>query len=339
MVQSTTALLAAGNIELPLRALIYLAVSQQPDGGFPQNFWINGTPHQTGIQLDEVAAPILLAWRLREENALRDVDPYPLVLRAARYLIEHGPATGQERWEEAGGYAPSTLAATIAALICSAAFARERKDTATAQFLEEYADFLEGHVEAWTVTTDGTLVPEIKRHYIRINPVDVHDPQRNEDPNQGALDIANQPPGARRTFPAKEIVDAGFLQLVRFGIRTPDDPLIVDSPQVVDAVLMASQQSHPPFHPVCAPEAHATLCCAAEAVTTNGGAVDASTINKGRGTIHVSRPSCFERLPVCDGTVSSRLLVLLRGGLVQWAHQTVPDAGLPEQLVDAGQAV
>ena len=65
-----------------------------------------------------MAAPILLAWRLREENALRDVDPYPLVSRAACYLIEHSPATGQERWEEAGGYAPSTLAASIAALIC-----------------------------------------------------------------------------------------------------------------------------------------------------------------------------------------------------------------------------
>ena len=188
-----------------------------------------------------MAAPILLVWRLREENALRDFDPYPLVLRAARYLIEHGPATQQERWEEAGGYAPSTLAATIAALICAATFARERKDTATAPFLEEYADFLEGHVEDWTVTTDGTLVPAITRHYIRINPVDVHVPQRNEDPNQGTLDLANQPPDARRTFPAKEIVDAGFLQLVRFGIRTPNDPLIVDSLRVVDAVLTVYQ--------------------------------------------------------------------------------------------------
>jgi glucoamylase len=248
MVQSTTALLAAGNTELPLRALIYLAISQQPDGGFPQNFWIDGTPQWTGIQLDEVAAPILLAWRLREENALRDFDPYPLVSRAARYLIEHGPATQQERWEEAGGYAPSTLAATIAALVCAAAFARERKDTATAQFLEEYADFLEGHVEDWTMTTDGTLVPAITRHYIRINPVDVHAPQRNEDPNQGALDIANQPPGARRTFPAKEIVDAGFLQLVRFGIRAPDDPVIVDSLRVVDVVLKVDTPFGPSWH-------------------------------------------------------------------------------------------
>ena len=38
-------------------------------------------------------------------------------------------------------------------------------------------------------------------------------------------------------FPAKEIVDAGFLELVRYGIRQPGDPLIEDSLRVVDAFL------------------------------------------------------------------------------------------------------
>jgi glucoamylase len=42
MVNSATALLAAGNTATPLRALIYLAVAQHPDGGFAQNFWVNG---------------------------------------------------------------------------------------------------------------------------------------------------------------------------------------------------------------------------------------------------------------------------------------------------------
>jgi glucoamylase len=160
-----------------------------------------------------------------------------MVMRATKYLINYGPATQQERWEEVSGYSPSTLASTIAALICAATFARERGDNSTAQFIEEYADFLESHLEAWTVTTEGTLVPEIKRHYIRINPTDIHNPHPNEDPNQGMLAIANRPPGEEWQFPAKEIVDAGFLELVRYGIRTPCDPLIVDSLKVVDAVL------------------------------------------------------------------------------------------------------
>ncbi|MGH9325560.1 MAG: glycoside hydrolase family 15 protein [Terriglobia bacterium] len=248
MVNSATGMLAAGNSVTPMRALIYLAVSQQKDGGFPQNFWINGKPYLRGIQLDEVAFPILLAWRMRREKALEGFDPYPMVLRAASYLVRHGPVTQQERWEEASGYSPSTLASNIAALICAACFARERHDDATAKFLEEYADFLESHVEGWTVTTDGTLVLEIRRHYIRILPEDVGNPCPDEDPNSGLLTIANRVPGVQAAFPAKEIVDAGFLELVRYGIRRPDDPLILSSLRVVDAVLKVNTAFGPCWH-------------------------------------------------------------------------------------------
>ncbi|MBI1899265.1 MAG: glucan 1,4-alpha-glucosidase, partial [Acidobacteria bacterium] len=190
-----------------------------------------------GIQLDEVAFPILLAWRLHREKALQEFDPYPMVRRAAAYLIRNGPATQQERWEEASGYSPSTLASNIAVLICAACFCRQRSDEATARFLEEYADFLECHVESWTVTSDGTLIPGVERHFIRILPVDVRDPDPDEDPNHAMLALANRPPGARWQFPARDIVDAGFLELVRYGIRKADDPLIVNSLRVVDAIL------------------------------------------------------------------------------------------------------
>ena len=237
MVNSANAMLAAGDRTTPLRALIYLSVSQQENGGFAQNFWINGEPYWRGVQLDEVAFPILLAWRLRRENALQDFDPYPMVLRAAAYLVRHGPLTPQERWEEVSGYSPSTLASNIAALICAACFARERGDDPTAKYLEEYADFLECHVETWTVTTEGTLLPGVARHYLRVLPERADNPTPEENPNQGNLTIANRPPGAQSVFPAKEIVDAGFLELVRHGVRRPDDPIIVDSLKVVDAVL------------------------------------------------------------------------------------------------------
>jgi glucoamylase len=245
MVNSAAGLLASGNRDTPLRALIYLACCQQPDGGFHQNFWINGEPHWTGIQLDEVAFPIILAWRLNKANALRDFDPYPMVLRAASYLVRQGPATPQERWEENGGYSPSTLASNIAALTCAAGFAHERGDDDTAMFLQQYADFLECHVESWTVTTQGTLVPSIRRHFIRIHPTDVDNPEPNEDPNVGTLLVRNRAPGEQYAFPAKEIVDAEFLELVRYGIRKPDDPLIEDSLRVVDALLKVDTPAGP----------------------------------------------------------------------------------------------
>jgi glucoamylase len=237
MVNSANAMLAAGDCATPIRALIYLDVSQQENGGFAQNFWIDGEPYWRGVQLDEVAFPILLAWRLKRENGLQDFDPYPMVLRAAAYLVRHGPVTPQERWEEVSGYSPSTLASNIAALICAACFAREKKDEATAKYLEEYADFLECHVESWTVTTEGTLLPGVARHYLRILPERADNPTPEEDPNQGNITIANRPTGAQNVFPAKEVVDAGFLELVRHGIRRADDPIIVDSLKVVDAVL------------------------------------------------------------------------------------------------------
>ena len=245
MCHGATGLLAAGDTEGPLRALIYLACTQNDDGGFYQNFWIDGEPHWRGIQLDEVAFPVILAWRLQQARGLQDFDPYPMVLKAAGYLIHHGPVTPQERWEECSGHSPSTLAAHIAALICAASFARERGHDATAGYLEEYADFLVAHVERWTVTTDGSLVPGIRRHFIRIHPAAPHDRQPDEDANYGMLTLTNQPPGAPSEYPGKEIVDAGFLELVRYGILAPGAPLVEDSLRVVDAMLKVDTASGP----------------------------------------------------------------------------------------------
>lgn len=237
LVQSATGLLASGDRATPRRALIYLAASQHPDGGFAQNFWVNGTPYWQGIQLDEVAFPVILAWRMRREGALHGLDPYPMVERAIGYLLRHGPATPEERWEEAGGYSPSSLAVHIAALVCAADLARGHGNAALAQLTLDYADFVESHLEAWTVTTQGGLVPGIRRHYIRINPAPMIGAGGEEDPNPAVLRINNIEPGQPNEFPARDIVDAGFLELVRYGIRRGGDPLIEDSLRVVDAML------------------------------------------------------------------------------------------------------
>jgi len=248
MCNSATGLLAAGHTTPPLRALIYLACSQCPDGGFYQNFWLGGDPYWRGVQLDEVSFPIMLARRLHDVGGLDGFDPWPMVRNAAGYVIEHGPATMQERWEENSGYSPSTLAANIAGLICAACFAREQGDEHTARFLEEYADFLEAHVDEWTVTTAGELVPGIARHYIRIHPVAPGNPWADEDPNRGWLELRNQPPDAPPGFPAKNIVDAGFLELVRYGIRPAGSALMEDSLRVIDAVLKVDMPQGPCWH-------------------------------------------------------------------------------------------
>ncbi|ABF41808.1 Glucan 1,4-alpha-glucosidase [Candidatus Koribacter versatilis Ellin345] len=248
MVNSASALLAVGDLGTPLRALIYLAVSQRDDGGFYQNFWINGDPYWHGVQLDEVSFPIVLAWRLWKANALNQFDPYPLVKRAAGYVIREGPYSPQERWEEAGGYSPSTLAISIAALVCAADFMSARGEPELATFVLQYADFLEQHVERWTVTTEGSLLPGIPTHYIRINPANLANGFIDENPNTGTLRMANQEPGTQYDYPSKDVVDAGFLELVRYGIRAAGSRLMEDSLRVIDAVLKVDTPQGPAWH-------------------------------------------------------------------------------------------
>jgi glucoamylase len=248
MVNSASALLATGDRETPLRALTYLAVSQSSDGGFAQNFWVNGDAYFNGVQLDEAAFPIMLAWRLHCEGALQDFDPSNLVVKAASFLIKNGPVTGQERWEEAAGYSPSTLASNIAALTCAGVMLRAHGHQDAAKFAEDYADYLEAHIEAWTVTRVGTLLAGCPVHYIRVLPEEVGQGCPAEEKASRRLHIVNHPAQKKSNFLAHQVVDGGFLELVRYGIRSADDPIIKDSVKVIDAVLKVDTPSGPMWH-------------------------------------------------------------------------------------------
>jgi glucoamylase len=237
MVETASALLACGRTDTALRALVYLACTQRPDGSFAQNFWIDGSPYWTGMQLDEVAFPIILAWRLWKQGGLGNFDVFPFVERAAGFLVRFAPVTQQERWEEAAGYSPSTLAAVITGLICAADIARSRKATELGEFLESYADWIEAHLDEWTTTTEGVLHPDVKYHYMRIRPPAPGEPFYNDQLAPGAIHINNRAPGEKDIFEAREVIDGGFLELVRYGIRRADDPLIIDSLKVVDHCL------------------------------------------------------------------------------------------------------
>jgi glucoamylase len=233
LVQSATALLATGQTSTPLRALTWLAAIQRPDGSFPQNSWIDGTAYWSGQQLDQIAAPILLAWRLHKQDALGLFSPRVMIVRAAAHLILQGPVTSQDRWEENAGYSPSTLATVIAALVCAAEWATEYRATTAADFVFAYADWLASHLEEWMVTTQGELVEGFPRHYIRINPTDPKAPDPHPDPNTTMIQLAN----GGGLHPARNVVGGDFLHLVRFGIRAANDPIIRDSIEVIDRVI------------------------------------------------------------------------------------------------------
>jgi glucoamylase len=233
--QSASAALAAGIKGLPLRVLRYLASIQFPDGGMPQNCWVDGRPYWSGVQLDEVAFPIILAWRLYDAGLLDGFDPYPLVLGAASYIIKRGPASPQERWEEDAGISPSTLAAEIAALVCAAEMAYSRDDEKTARLCLKAADYWASNIERWTYTTRGTLGGQ-SEYYVRLDSLDPETLETDDDPNTGCIFI-NNIPAEQSGFPVYDIIDGGFLELVRYGLRAANDHHVLRTLAVYDAVL------------------------------------------------------------------------------------------------------
>lgn len=246
MVETAMGLLAAGNTKAPLRTLIYLATHQHEDGRFPQNFWVDGKPFGKKLQLDEIAFPVLLAARLQRLGLLGQFNPRVMVKRAVKFLLQNGPVTGEERWEESSGYSPSTLAIIISAFICAAGFARDEQDHDTAAFLESYADFLRSHLEEWTVTTEGSLVPGA--YFVRLNPAKPGDVALPGAVNKAELKLPDQPPGAPELYPARDITDPGFLLLVRYGVLAADAPLILNSIRAVDSTLKVDTPAGPCWH-------------------------------------------------------------------------------------------
>jgi glucoamylase len=231
--QVATAFMALGDKQAAIRALTFLFnVQQKPDGSFPQNSWLDGRPFWNSLQMDEVAYPLILAYQLgRTDNDtwLKHVRP------AADFLVKHGPYTPQERWEEESGYSPSTVAAEIAGLVAAAEIARRNSDEVSANVYLAAADEWVRNIEAWTVTTTGKRGDGV--YYLRIT--------ENNDPNDGEPREINNGGG---TFDEREIVDAGFLELVRLGIKSPKDRLIARSISVVDRTIKVETAHGPGFY-------------------------------------------------------------------------------------------
>lgn len=220
--QVATAFHAMGDKASADRALNYLfTIQQKPDGSFPQNSWLDGRPAGGGLQMDQVAYPLILAYQLgRTDNVswLKHVKP------AADFIVRNGPMTPQERWEEEAGYSPSTIAAEIAGLVCAAEIARRNNDQESAETYLATADEWARKVDRWTATMNGFYGD--KNYYLRISD--------DDDPNDGAPLEINSNGG---TYDERRIVDAGFLELVRLGIKRPDHPIVTKSLAVVDEVI------------------------------------------------------------------------------------------------------
>ena len=219
--QVATAYLALGDKEAALRALDFLfRVQQKTDGSFPQNSFLDGKPFWGSLQLDEVAFPLILAYQLGR-NDKKTYENH--VKRAADFIVKNGPITPQERWEEESGYSPSTIAAEIAGLVCAADIAQKNGDNDSANRWLKTADEWQSNIEKWTVTKTGKYSKS--PYYLRIT---------QGKPDSGEKLELNNGAGF---FDERDIVDAGFLELVRLGIKSPNDPIIQNSLKVIDEVI------------------------------------------------------------------------------------------------------
>jgi glucoamylase len=238
LAETAGGLLAAGASAEAHRVLRYLLVTQEADGHWAQNTWLDGTPYWNGIQLDETAFPILLADLLWREGAVQPAELlryWPQLRRAAGFLVCNGPVTQQDRWEEDPGYSPFTLAVTIAALLASAEMANLNHETGLASYLRETADSWNASIERWTYVTDTDLSQQlgVEGYYVRIVPPEVAEAA---SPLQGFVPIKNRPPDHSNAL-ASHIVSPDALALVRFGLRAADDPRIVNTLKAIDTLL------------------------------------------------------------------------------------------------------
>jgi glucoamylase len=238
LVENAGALLAAGALNDAVRVLRYLEVTQEADGNWAQNLWLDGRAYWSGVQMDETAFPILLLDLLRREAAesLGKLDRWwPMVRKAVSFILRNGPVTQQDRWEEDAGYSPFTLAAEISALLAAAEIADLLGHSDQAQTMRDAADAWNENIERWVYTTGGDLAAQlgVEGYYVRISPPDS---DGAASPTQGFVPIKNKPPG-QDGEQAYHIISPDALALVRFGLRAPDDPRILNTLRAIDALL------------------------------------------------------------------------------------------------------
>ena len=238
LVETAGGFLAVG-AHYPARCVLrYLEVTQEPDGHWSQNMWLDGTPYWQGIQMDETALPILLVDLAAREGAIdrseRDAF-WPMVRRAAAFLASHGPVSPQDRWEEDPGYSPFTLATEIAALLVAADLADAADHATAARYLRETADAWNASIDRWLYVIGTTLAQQhgVDGYYVRVSELDR---AGAASPSDGFVPIKNRPPD-QSTGPAATMVSLDALAFVRFGLRAPDDPRILSTVKVIDAEL------------------------------------------------------------------------------------------------------
>ena len=249
LAEAAGGLLAGGAAADTRRVLDYLRATQEADGHWPQNMWLDGRPYWGGVQMDETAFTILLIDLVRREGTLSKAelrDYWPTLRNAASFILRNGPVTQQDRWEEDAGYSPFTLAVEIASLLAAADIAFILDEQEMAQYLQQTADAWNEGIERWCYVKDTPLARDlgVEGYYVRIAPPETAE---SSSVREGFVPIKNRPPGQSKE-PADYLVSPDALALVRFGLRSADDPRIVNTVKAIDALLRVDTPLGPAWY-------------------------------------------------------------------------------------------
>ncbi len=248
LVETAWALLSLNSNEDVLRVVNYLLSTQQEDGSWIQNMWLEGSPYWKGIQMDETALPVILMDACYHRNLLDDERMgryWQGIRKAASFILVNGPATEQDRWERQPGISPFTIATEIAALLAAAEFADMFGDEEMANYCRDTADCWNENIELWTYITGTELAKQndVEGYYIRVNPTVVP----INDAKEAHINVQHHD-GKKGQTPAFDIIATDALALVRFGLRGAGDQRILNTIKLVDRYLKVETPSGACWH-------------------------------------------------------------------------------------------
>ena len=238
LVEIAGAMIAANMHEEVKSILNYLQVTQNEDGHWAQNMWLNGEAYWSGIQMDETAFPILLVELSLRKKIIKKEDLqlyWNMIKRAVEYLLLKGPITLMDRWEENKGFSSFTVAVEISALLAAAEIAEYLGFYNIKNYLVETADIWYDNIDKWLYVKDTDWAKEygVDGYYIKIASPQVIN---NENINDLDIELKNHKPNANK-MKIIHLIGPDFLALVRFGLRKADDLRILNTIKIIDDKL------------------------------------------------------------------------------------------------------
>lgn len=248
LVESCGGFMAIKAYDDAIRVANYLMSTQEADGKWFQNMWLEGEPYWKAVQMDQVALPLLLietCYSHKLVDGERMKRYWPIIKKAISFLIMNGPATGEDRWEQQSGLSPYTLATEVAGLLAGARLAEINNEKELADYCCDMADYWNANIESWTYAAGTNLAKQhgVTGYYVRINPYN----QPLEAVKDKYINVHHHK-GDEGKIPITDAISVDALALVRFGLRAPDDPRILNTIRVIDATLKTETPTGPCWH-------------------------------------------------------------------------------------------